>query len=303
LWGLVLLCLAACAPAVLTAQPSNPPPTVRPSPPSSSTPTPSPTPAVTPTPTLSYSDTMPRSWGRYTSYKWKHDGYPYESEHFIVFSDHESQATKERFALEAEKALGHILSVSNIPQKGAVPLNTPKMEVFISSRRNGKVGWQGYAHYGGFLIVFDGQAYRYQMTKFPDQFPHTYLVRHELTHTIVLRILGNRQEPSLPIPDWLHEGLATYMGVPPLPIRSQNLYEIALRDKAKNFGFYYYTLNELMVHYLVETTSMENVIGILFDMKGETLTFEESFELHTGMTPADFLENFDLLVQEFFAAQ
>ena len=146
---------------------------------------------------------------------------------------------RHRVALQSEKALDYILSVLGIPEKGVIPLNSPKMEVFISSRRNGKVDWEGYGHYGGFLIVFDGQAYRYRMTTFPDQFPHTYLVRHELMHTIVLRILGNRQEPVRPIPDWIHEGLASYMGVPPLPIRSQQLYEIAVRDKAKNFGHYY----------------------------------------------------------------
>lgn len=263
-----------------------------------------PTPAETPTNTLSYIDIMPRSWNRSAHFNWKHDGYPYESEQVIVFSDDSNTAIKERFALETEKALERILTDFEIGKEGrSVPINPPKIEVFISSRRLDKVDWEGFAHYGGFLLVYDVEFYRHRMTTFPDQFPYTYLITHELTHVIVLRILGNKQSPTRPIPEWFDEGLATFMGIPPLPIRTLQLYEIALRDKKSSFGFYYYTLNELMVYYLIKTYGMENVVGILFDMKEKNMTFEESFENRTGMATRNYEQNFDSLVRDFLPTE
>jgi len=267
-------------------------------------PSPTVTPLPTPTSTLSYIDIMPRSWNRYAHFDWKHDGHPFDSEHVIVFSDHSSEVTKERFATELESALETIISALGITKEDrSIPINLPKIEVFITSRRFGKVDWEGYAHYGGFLLVYDGKSYSNRMTQFPDQFPYTYLLRHELTHVIVLRILGNKQTPTKPIPEWFDEGLATYMGVPPVPIRTLQRYEIAIRDKKPSYWFYFYHLNELMVYYLIETYGMDNVTGILFDMRDKNLTFEESFENRTGMTADDYEQNFDSLMKNFFASE
>lgn len=263
-----------------------------------------PTPFPTHTPTQSYIDIMPKSWGKYARLDWDHDGSPFESELVTVYSDHVDTATKQRFAEETEKALERILTELKISEFDfPVPITKPKIEVYVSGRHKQDVGWEGYGHYGGFLVVYDEQFYRYQVSRFPDQFPFTYLITHEMTHTVMLRILGNKQEPTLPVPKWFDEGLATYMGIPPLPIRNQQLYDIAVRDKKDQFGVYFYTLNELMIYYLVETYEMENVVGILFDMRMRNLTFEEAFEGRVGISTDDFEQNFDSIIREFFAEE
>jgi hypothetical protein len=63
---------------------------------------------------------------------------------------------------------------------------------------------------------------------------------------------------------------------------------------------YPYKLYELSVYYLIETYGIENVIGILYDMR-DHLSFEEAFEEHTGMSVDAYQENFDTLMRNFFA--
>ena len=48
---------------------------------------------------------------------------------------------------------------------------------------------------------------------------------------------------------------------------------------------------------------MENVVGILFDMRVKNLTFEEAFEGRSGISTDDFEQNFDSIIREFFAEE
>ena len=254
--------------------------------------------------TLSYGDIRPRSWHEFGYYDWNHDGYPYESDNFIVYSDYSAMSTKQRFAQEAEYALERILPVFDIPEKDEhVRIIFPKFEVFISSFRQEEVLWQGTSHYGGFLLVFNKEYYRQAIFRFPDNFPYAYLVTHELTHVICYRILRYTELDPTRLPHaWFDEGLATYLGVPPLPIRTLQLYEIAIRNVAHfpeqgnpiNIRYpilvpydYPYDLYELAVYYLIETYGMENVISILYDMRNN-YTFEEAFENRLGMTVDEY---------------
>ena len=302
IYSLLVLLVSGCSQTRIISFTPESTATVQSSPIPTATSTSLPTSTVSPISTLSYIDIMPRSWNSYAHFDWTHDGFPFESEHVTVFSDHASMITKERFAQEIEIALERILTELEIPKEGhSIPINIPKIEVFISRMHFEKVGWEGYAHYGGFLLVYDGEAYYQLTTKFPDQFPYTYLVTHELTHVIVLRILGNKQSSTLPIPEWFDEGLATYMGIPPWPIRTLQRYEIATSEK-KSHWLYFYPLNELKVYYLIKTYGMENVVGILFDMREKNLTFEEGFENRTGMSVDYYDQNYDALMRDFFAS-
>ena len=139
-----------------------------------------------------------------------------------------------------------------------------------------------------------------------------------MTHVICYRILRlSHLETNERLQAWFNEGLATYMGGPPLPIRSLQLYEIAMREVADfpeqgnpiyvRYPIivpynYPYKLYELSVYYLIETYSIENVIGILYDLRNDiTLSFEEAFEGRIGMTVDEYQLNFDTLMREFFA--
>jgi hypothetical protein len=276
-------------------------------------------PEATPTSTLSYRDVMPRSWNKYAYFDWNHDGYPCESENFIVYSDDADRKTKERFAQESEKAFVQILSELEITDAEGIPLHHPKIEIYISNRRFGKVQWQGFAHYGGFLVVYDEETYVRKVAQYPKDFPCTFLIMHELTHVITARITRNRMvdaDFSHVIHIWFDEGLATYFQKPPVPIRSLHLYEIAMRNAAHfpegGNPIYYqtlfnlpldypYDLFEVAVYYLVETYGMEKVVGILFDIRNG-LSFEQGFENLTGMTVDEYQQNFDLLMREFFSS-
>lgn len=280
------------------------------------TPEPSTSPTPYPTETLSHGAISPRSWYTNANYDWPHDGYPFESEHFFVYSDLESMSTKQRFAQEAETVLARILPLFVIPDGDPnVRIVYPKFEMFVSSFRYGEVLWQGTSHYGGFLLVFDGAYYQFSRLRYPDYFPFTYLITHELTHVICYRIIRFSHLEIDKLPQaWFNEGLATYMGGPPLPIRTLQLYEIAMREVSHfpengnpiHIRYpivvpydYPYILYELSVYYLVETYGLENVIGILYDMR-DHLTFEEAFEKRTGMTVDEYQQNFDSLMRNFF---
>ena len=132
-WSLFLLMSPACTHITPSSTTEEPLATIQALPEPTSTACP--TQVAIPISTLTHIDTKPRSWNRYAGFDWKHDGYPYESDNFIVFSDSEDRITKGRFALEAEKALVRILSIIEIPENSNVPLKRPKMEIFISAAR------------------------------------------------------------------------------------------------------------------------------------------------------------------------
>jgi hypothetical protein len=273
------------------------------------------TPTVIPTSTIPIVDIRPRSWYTYAYFDWEHDGYPFGSEHFWVYSDSASMRIKEQFAMDAERALERILPIFEeaAQEAGEVRFLYPKMEIFISSKHFGEVYWQGFAYFGGFLVVFDQEYFSNYTLQFPDHFPCSYVVAHELTHVLSARLAGYRENDIYHNPHaWFDEGLATYLGRHPVPIRTLQMYELAMEEVANRseqgnpiyiryspLPGYPENLYELAVYYLIETYGMERVIGVYIDLRSGD-SFEIAFENRIGMTVDQYQENFDALIREYF---
>jgi hypothetical protein len=273
------------------------------------------TPTLVPTITPAPPDTRPRSWYTYAYFDWEHDGYPFGSEHFWVYSDSASMRTKEQFAMDAERALERILPIFEeaSQEAGEVRYLYPRMEIYISSQRFGEFYWQGYAHFGGFLILFDREYYSNYTLQFPGHFPCSYVVAHELTHVLAARLAGYREFDFYHSPHaWFDEGLATYLGGHPVPIRTLHMYELAMEEVAARSAQgnpihiryspppgYPENLYELAVYYLIQTYGIAPVIGVYIDLRSGD-SFEIAFENRIGMTVDQYQENFDALIREYF---
>jgi hypothetical protein len=267
------------------------------------------------------------SWYETGFTPWPHDGNPYESEHFIVYSDAASlearqllsQICEEAFALIIDK-LGIIdLSIFQFP-----PNRNNKIHIYAYKNYN-PMSWGGQAYYGGYIIYSPDHQVRTEwgQTALENYVP---LVRHEMMHVIQTLILGNNDESYLY--SWFAEGIAiensddvfysedafyakidnqvefdnlisTYGQRNPVAIR----HSWDMPNDIEAIGkLYYYPMYWLALRYIIDPEgpggSFHDVREVLLDgTRG--LTFNTSLNKRFGISQSEFENQFFNLMNDY----
>jgi hypothetical protein len=146
------------------------------------------------------------SWYETGFTPWPHDGNPYESENFIIYSDAASlearqllsQICEEVFTIIVERLGLTDLSILHFPEG-----RDNKIHIYAYKNYN-PTNWGGQAYYGGYLIysLDHPQRTEWGYTELERYIP---LVKHEMMHTVQTLIIGANDERLY---SWFAEGIA-----------------------------------------------------------------------------------------------
>ncbi len=268
------------------------------------------------------SETLVDSGSWYSREKWPHDGKPYESLNFIIYSDAASQESREELAGIAEELLAELIIAFGIDTEEMLryPPGQKKIHIYSYKEYYPKQ-WGMRAYHGG--IIAWSLDHEHRNTNLGNYKP---VLKHELVHVIESLLKGRdvaNMAPDVRTQAWFSEGLAEAVagGTSASPVRGQERFvnitaqygtrnPIAYKTdgvliKALNtdpmIGFdYYYPMSQLAVEYLLDVDglgkSLFNVRDIFLDM-AEGVDFSTAFEKHMGISiqayEADFFDLMD----------
>ncbi len=253
------------------------------------------------------------SWYR-SGFRWPHDGNPYESEHFIVFSDAASLGARQKVAEIGEELL--VLLKEDFDISGDTlfvwPAGQSKIHIY-AYRDHHEQGWGGWGYYGGLLIFSLDHPIR--NTELGN---YTRVLKHELMH-VVEGLLKGSDNPHL-VDVWLTEGIAEYVAGGTQSISSVTTLG-QLEDLVTTFGelnpvamhryaypdipgvrAYYYVMFELAVKYLLDPAGggqeKAGIRDIYIDARNG-VPFATSLEVNLGHDLQEFEDRFFELVRGF----
>lgn len=144
------------------------------------------------------------SWYR-TGFRWPHDGAPYESANFIVYSDAASFEARKTLAEIGENLLVELVDDFQIDPMTMFkwPVGQSKLHIY-AYRDHYEQSWGGWGYYGGLMIYSLDHPIR--DTELGN---YTRVVTHELMHAIEGLTKGT-DNPRL-VDVWLTEGVAEYV--------------------------------------------------------------------------------------------
>ena len=250
--------------------------------------------------------------------RWPHDGKPFESESFVVYSDGASLQARQRLASLAEEVLVEVVDEMGV-DPGTMfhfPVDQDKIDLY-ANRYNVLEGGGARAYYAGVIIwSFDHEA----GTEPTDVRTVRLTLKHELIHVVEALVKG-RYTGDVPVSDprrmpvWFSEGTAealsggTTAGPPGtldevngLIDRFGRINPIAWRVdlplselEPGAYPKYYYPMAQLAVEYLLDEDGMgkspEDVTAVMLDM-GDGASFASAFEAHMGIGEPDYETQF-----------
>lgn len=250
------------------------------------------------------------SWYR-TGFRWPHDGAPYESENFIVFSDAASSEARQELAEIGESLLAVLIEDFDIDPATMFKWPAGQERLHIYAYKNHyEEGWGGWGYYGGLMIYSLDHPVR-------DTEPANYkrVVTHELMHAIE-GLLKGTDNPRL-VDVWLTEGIAEYVAggtsssrsitsvsvLDSLVAQYGELNPIAMHryedyPDVENIGYlYYYAMFELAVRYLVDPDGLGYPKSLIRDVYLDarngawfSTSFADKFELSLQDYQREFWE-------------
>jgi hypothetical protein len=141
-----------------------------------------------------------------TGFAWPHDGNPWESENFVIYSDSAGEDAKLALAQLAEETLSDLKILFAIDTNDIFlyPPGQKKIDIFAYKNHFPR-DWGGWAYYGGLLIFSPDHPER---TNIGHTEPEIYnpTLKHELMH-VVESLLKVSNNPTL-VDVWLTEGIA-----------------------------------------------------------------------------------------------
>jgi len=253
-----------------------------------------------------------------TGFRWAHDGNPYESANFLVYSDAASQHARQKLAEIGEEVLAELQDQfgASSPELLVFPPRQHKIHIY-TYKNHFPTEWGGWAYYGGLLIYSLDHKER-------GQAGHTALdmyvpvVKHEVMHVIesLLKASGN---PNL-VDVWLTEGLGEYVsgGTAGGSIASRAKFDevIATYGRLNPIAMhqyrypdtdgviynYYYPMFELAVTYLFDErgrgATLEALRDLMLDVR-DGVVFSAAFESRFGISLAQYEEQFFDLMTEY----
>ncbi len=260
------------------------------------------------------------SWYETGFTPWPHDGNPYESENFVIYSDAASLEARQLLSQICEDVFATIIERLGITDLSILRFpadRNNKIHIYAYYNYN-PLNWGGQAFYGGYLIYSPDHPQRTEwgLTALDKYVP---LVRHEMMHVVQTLIIGANDER---VYSWFAEGIA-------IEISDDNFY-IRIDSQAKMdslisiYGkrnpisfqysrtyptdiegigrFYLYPMFWLAVRYLTDPAgqgrSFYDVRDVLIDA-GNGVSFKTSLGNRFGIGFADYESQFFDLMNEY----
>lgn len=265
------------------------------------------------------------SWNA-AGFPYGHDGEPFRSESFEVFSGF-SRADTRRYVADALE--GHLqdlkatFDISSDEELDGWDEGT-RIDVLILRYQGTDVLWTGQSYRYG-LIVHAPDSPRYVREGY-DEALYDQLLRHELTHVLEYYLVGRRGTYAS-VEKWFHEGVAMVMGgTPPnriasvealgewrrdmgsypgqgnpIRIETNSDYPTPIRSNATQLGRYYLCF-ELAVRYLLDPDGLgrtpADVKGIYLDVRNGS-SFSAAFSARMGIGVDWYETNFYSLMERY----
>jgi hypothetical protein len=253
-----------------------------------------------------------------TGFEWPHDGNPYESEHFIVYSDAASEESRQVLAEIGEELFIDLKEQFNISDDSIFiyPAGREKIHIYTYKLRY-QEEWGGWGYYGGFIIWSLDHPTRGGTD--PDALAmYKAVAKHELMHVVESLIKGSN-DPNL-VDVWITEGIAetvaegtsggeindlekfndlvTTYG----PLNPIAMHQYRYPDDIWTIFYYYYPMFQLAVTYLLDEEghgkNMEDLKNLFIDAK-VGIDFETSFENRFGISLIEYEEQFFDLMRNY----
>jgi hypothetical protein len=257
---------------------------------------------------------------------WPHDGNPYETESFVIYSDGVSLEALRTLGEYAEDALVLVKSELGVDNDSlfTFPPGQDKLHIYTYKHRFPR-DWGGQGFYGGLIIYSPDHEERTQLGR-TDPSVYGPLMKHEVPHMVQGLLLGSIH-PSL-VDEWVSEGIADYIAggtnAPPIVDRATldhltstygELNPIAQHigdDYTVEEGYaYYYPMYELAVRYLVDPATLNNPLttfrDLFLELKGTQpcyvggvcSEFEIAFNVRMGINLADYEPRFFEIIRAY----
>jgi hypothetical protein len=248
------------------------------------------------------------SWYR-TGFRWPHDGAPYESANFIVYSDAASFESRRKLAEIGEGLMVDLVDDFQIDPEGMFrwPPGQSKLHIYTFKNHDDK-SWGGWGYYGGLMIYSLDHP-----VKDTELGNYSRVVTHELMHATEGLMKGT-DNPRL-VDVWLTEGIAeyvaggtsssgsitalatmdslvaTYGAVNPIAMHRYEDY-----PDVENLGYkYLYAMFELATGYLLHPDGLgrpESAIRDIYLDVRNGRRFSDAFEEQFGLSLQQFEDEF-----------
>lgn len=251
---------------------------------------------------------------------WPHDGNPYLSENFTVYSDGASLQARTDLAEIAEGVLTDLKTNFDITDNNLFVFPPDQAKIHLYAYRDHfPTQWGGQGFWGGMLIFSLDHPERSQAghTELDN---YTRLVTHELMHVIQGLLVGSKHAYSTHT--WFEEGLAEYISAlnPERsiltladlnnltaihgelnPIAIQNdIYPLIPGIGQK----YYYPMFELTMRYLLDNQGLGHsyldVKQVFLDMRNG-MSFSDAFQASFGLSVADFEVGYFVRIRQYLS--
>jgi hypothetical protein len=259
----------------------------------------------------------PGSW-YVTGFRWPHDGDPFETENFIVFSDGASKEARRTLGQIAEGALAEVRERFGIPGNDLFHFPPGQGKIHIFAYKNHfPQEWGGQSYYGGLLIYSLDHEERGKAGHTETQL-YTAVVEHELVHVFELLVTGGVRPH--PVHEWFSEGIAELMsgGTAGGAISSPGQFEglvasygelnpIAIHSNeypdVEFVGYYYfYPMFHLALRYLIDPAgrgrSCLDARDLWVDV-GEGIEFSVALRNRFGLSESEFEDQFFQLMRDY----
>jgi hypothetical protein len=252
-----------------------------------------------------------------TGFQWPHDGEPFESDHFVIYSDGASEVAKQTLAQLAEETFTDIKNLFELSNDVFLyPPGQDKIDIY-AYRDHFPQSWGGWAYYGGLLIYSLDHPERQAFGHTEPQIYNPTLM-HEMMH-VVESLLKGDNEPNL-VDVWLTEGLAeavsggtaggsvtdlttmnelveAYGSLNPIAMHRYEYPDIELVAY-----YYYYPMFQLAVEYLIDESghgkTMNDFKNLFLDVRNG-VAFPAAFENRFGMRLSEYENGFFDLMTDY----
>ena len=243
------------------------------------------------------------SW--YSVLAWPHDGKPYESSNFVVFSDAASEGARREAADVAERVWTELVDEFDLTLEMLhFPAGQNKVHLYAYKDRYPQ-DWGGRAYHGGlFMWSLDHEQRPHHAGNY------AAVMKHELVHVIQDLLFGGFDPP---VDVWFYEGLAEAVvgGTSGGAIRGLDqlndltaeygtISPVSLKWYSQipspDAGFHFdYPMFQLAVEYLIDNEghgrSLVDARDVMIDVGGGA-SFEEAFEARMGIGLGDYQDEF-----------
>lgn len=247
---------------------------------------------------------------------WPHDGNPYTSGNFTVYSDGARREALVELAEIAERVLADLIDRFEIASttRFVFPPGQDRIHLY-AYKYHYQAEWGGQSFWGG-LLIFSLDHPR--LTELTERGHYTRLMTHEMTHVLQNLLVGSTHSYSTHT--WFEEGLAELVSEVDWErsIRTRAEFEqriaqfgelnpIAIRDDIlppiENVGtHYFYPMFELTMRYLLDPQGLGRTLpdarDVFLDMR-EGTSFVAAFETAFGVPVAELEDEFFVRMREY----